>query len=180
MREPLTIECADRHITRNLPANSSVIFVLAQRLLNDIHIAGLACYTDRHSSIMAAKDSPHLSGEHRPINGPPARLPFSSQRGLVDPRMRASSDHRDHTSYLAIFFPDRALHEHKRLPSLPSHPPSKTAHSCSIKGGLTWSLTAHVERPQLYRGRSVRTRDQPGHPSTHLNRRRAVPYCSVG
>lgn len=92
MREPLTIECADRHITRNRPANSSVIFVLAQRLLNDIHIAGLACDTDRHSSIMAAKDLPHLAGEHRPINCPPARLPFSSQRGLVDPRMRASNE----------------------------------------------------------------------------------------
>lgn len=58
MRESLTIECADRHITRNRPANSSVIFVMARRLLNDIHIAGLACYTDRHSSVMAAKDSP--------------------------------------------------------------------------------------------------------------------------
>ena len=35
-------EYTDRHITRNRPAISTVIFVSVQRLLNDIHIAGLA------------------------------------------------------------------------------------------------------------------------------------------
>ena len=38
----LTIEHTHRHITRNQPANSSVILASVQRLLNDIHIAGLA------------------------------------------------------------------------------------------------------------------------------------------
>jgi hypothetical protein len=32
------------------------------------------------------------------------------------------------------------------------------------EGGLDWSPTAHVERPQFHRGGSVSTRDQPGHP----------------
>ena len=49
----------DRHITQNLPVNSTVISLSVQRLLNDTNIAGLACYTDRHSSIMAAKE--HLT-----------------------------------------------------------------------------------------------------------------------
>jgi hypothetical protein len=79
-------EYSDRHITRNRPANSSVIFVSVQRLPNDIHKAGLVCYTDRHSSAIAAKDSHHLSGERRPIKLPSqSRLVISSQSGLVEP-----------------------------------------------------------------------------------------------
>ena len=45
-------EYSDRHITRNRPANSSVIFVLVQRLFNAIHMVGLAWYTDRHSAMI--------------------------------------------------------------------------------------------------------------------------------
>jgi|CXWL01.1.fsa_nt_gi hypothetical protein len=32
------------------------------------------------------------------------------------------------------------------------------------EGGLVWSTTAHVERPQFHRGGSVSTVDQPGRP----------------
>ena len=42
----------DRHITQNLPVNSTVISVSVQRLPKAIHMAGLACCTDRHSSMI--------------------------------------------------------------------------------------------------------------------------------
>ena len=55
-------EYSDRHITRNRSANSSVIFVSVHRLPTDIHKAGLACDTDRHSSmIRMLKKSASLS-----------------------------------------------------------------------------------------------------------------------
>ena len=46
--------------------------------------------------------------------------------------------------------------------------PSKLARLFPKRGGLGWSLTAHVERPQFYRGGSVSTRDHPGLPVTSL------------
>jgi hypothetical protein len=54
----------DRHITQNLPVNSTVISVSVQRLLNDIHMAGLACDTDRRSSMirMLKKSTSFLEG----------------------------------------------------------------------------------------------------------------------
>ena len=71
-------EHSDRHITRNRPANSSVIFVSVQRLPNDIHKAGLVCYTDRHSSAIAAKDSHHLFGR-----APPYQITVSISLGYL-------------------------------------------------------------------------------------------------
>ena len=66
-------EYSDRHITRNRPANSSVIFVSVQSLLNDIHMAGLACYTDRHSSmIRKLKKSLFSSAQPWRLFHPPA------------------------------------------------------------------------------------------------------------
>jgi hypothetical protein len=47
-------EYTDRHITQNLPVNSTVISVSVQRLPNATYMAGLACDTDRHSSMIAA------------------------------------------------------------------------------------------------------------------------------
>ena len=57
-----TTEYIGRHITRNRPAISTVIVVSVQRLLNDIHIAGLASYTDRDSPMIAARGSALVSG----------------------------------------------------------------------------------------------------------------------
>ena len=61
----------------------------------------------------------------------------SPRGGLVDPRMRASNEIK------------------MILPSL----------LVSLLGScLVWFPTAHVERPQLHYGRSVRTGNQPGRP----------------
>jgi hypothetical protein len=55
-------EYTDRHITQNLPVNSTVISVSVQRLPNATYMAGLACDTDRHSSmIRMLKKSASLS-----------------------------------------------------------------------------------------------------------------------
>src|SRR5436309_14754810 len=69
----------------------------------------------------------------------------------------------------------RAWDEHSfivrvlRARRAPGHSfPSFQARSFFLsKGGLDWSPTAHVERPQLHRGRSLSTGDQPGYPYFH-------------
>ena len=53
----LTIEYTDRHSTQTPRAKSGAILPLVHRLVNSIHNAALACYTNRHSSVIAAKGS---------------------------------------------------------------------------------------------------------------------------
>lgn len=81
----VTIEYTDRYSSGNRPSHSSVVFMSVQTFLNAIHIAELARYTDRHSSIIRMRGKPaclrrpffvrhEAYHEHYPISPTPYAL----------------------------------------------------------------------------------------------------------
>jgi hypothetical protein len=70
----LTIEYIDRHSTRTQDKKSSTNFFSTQRLTTDIPSTALACYTDRHSSIIRLLEK-SLFSPARPEAAKTASLP---------------------------------------------------------------------------------------------------------